>query len=497
MPKVILVNPAHRSLGFSIMTPRWLYVLAEATPREMVGEPIIVDEALSPFDPTIVEPGDIVGIGITTGNCVPGYSILEKIKGRGAKIVFGGIHPTIFPDEPLIMGADSVVTGNGDIIWPQVIHDALTSNLKKKYLGGRVPGDQLLKARWKLLEPDKYIAATVQTIAGCPENCSFCSVWVTDGRKPRQRLNEKVISEVQELRQLGFRIIAFADDNFSPATLGRINREPDQNKKAEFIKIRQQRLKFFNEYAKKIPKNIHGFVQMTSETANDPEYLEALYEKMGIRGALIGVESFSSAGLKSANKQWNPVGEEMIRSIQTIEKSGIMVLSSVICGLGSDTPAALETMRDFVAKSETTLAQFTLYSPYPGTVDYNKMKSPQSKGSIRLLNDGFWLNPNRPAVLIDHPNFSNAALLKEVKRSWKNFYTIRSIISRGIKKRWRIGSIMLYLIVSLGFRNIYAKDGISSDSIRGEGIGPITSLILKKLITAYNNRGRALVKTAR
>lgn len=496
MPKVILVNPAHRSLGFSIMTPRWLYVLAEATPRELVGEPVIVDETLSPLDPTMVEPGDIVGVGITTGNCVPGYRILEKIKRRGAKIVFGGIHPTIFPNEPLVMGADSVVTGNGDIIWPRVVHDALMGNLQKRYLGGRVPGDQLLKARWKLLEPDKYIAATVQTVAGCPENCSFCSVWVTDGRKPRQRLNEKVISEVKELHQLGFRIIAFADDNFSPATIGRITRELDQNKKTEFVKIRQQRLKFFNEYAEKIPKDVYGFVQMTSETASDPEYLEALYEKMRIRGALIGVESFSSAGLKSANKQWNPVGEEMIRSIQTIEKSGIMVLSSVICGLESDTPTTLETMRDFVTRSETTLAQFTLYSPYPGTVDYNKMKRQQSEDSIRLLNDRFWLNPNRPAVLIDHPNFSNTALVEEVKRSWKNFYTIWSIIRRGIKKRWRVRNIMLYLIVSLGFRNIYAKDGISSDSTRSEGVGPVTSLILKKLIAASNRRERMLIKTA-
>jgi len=56
------------TLGYSVITPRWLFVIAQATPRDMVGDPVIVDEAIAPFDPAIVEPGDIVGIGISTGN---------------------------------------------------------------------------------------------------------------------------------------------------------------------------------------------------------------------------------------------------------------------------------------------------------------------------------------------------------------------------------------------------------------------------------------------
>lgn len=88
----------------------------------------------------------------------------------------GGIHPTIFPDEPLEMGADAVVTGNGDMVWPKVVKDTLDHCLQKRYLGGRLPGDALLKARWDLLNPRQYTFPTIQTVAGCPENCSFCSV---------------------------------------------------------------------------------------------------------------------------------------------------------------------------------------------------------------------------------------------------------------------------------------------------------------------------------
>src|SRR5580698_7435506 len=221
MPRVVLVNPSLTTMGYSVITPRWLFVLGQATPVDLVGDPIIIDEAVVPFNPEMLRADDLVGIGISTGNCRAGYEILKKAKSRGATVVMGGIHPTIFPDEPLEMGADAVVTGNGDVIWTKVVKDALSGTLQKQYVGGRVSGEQLLKARWDILDPRQYMFATIQTVAGCPENCSFCSVWVTDGRQPRQRLTDKIIEEANELYNRGFRYIVFADDNFNPSTLGR------------------------------------------------------------------------------------------------------------------------------------------------------------------------------------------------------------------------------------------------------------------------------------
>ena len=68
MPKVILVNPSLSTAGYSFITPRWLYVMAQATPVDLVGDPILVDESIERFDPDILSPGDIVGIGISSGN---------------------------------------------------------------------------------------------------------------------------------------------------------------------------------------------------------------------------------------------------------------------------------------------------------------------------------------------------------------------------------------------------------------------------------------------
>ena len=89
------------------------------------------------------------------------------------------------------------------------------------YEGGKIEGEEFLAARWDLMQKDKYMWASVQTIRGCPKHCSFCSVWRTDGQKPRQRSFERVIDEIIDLRRLGFRFIALADDNFYPVTLDR------------------------------------------------------------------------------------------------------------------------------------------------------------------------------------------------------------------------------------------------------------------------------------
>ncbi len=499
MPKVILVNPAISTMGYSIITPRWLFVLAQATPVELVGDPVLVDESLHEFDPSIVRPGDIVGIGISTGNCTAGYRVLKAAKARGATVVMGGIHPTIFPDEPLEMGADAVVTGNGDLVWPKVVQDILQDRLLKRYDGGRVPGEQLLKGRWDLMDPTQYTFATVQTVAGCPENCSFCSVWVTDGRQPRQRLGDKIIEEVNELYDLGFRYIIFADDNFNPSTLGRIAREPSAPMRKQLEQIREDRLKFFEEYDKSVPKNLYAFTQMTTEVTSDEEYLSAMYSKMRIRAALIGVESFSEEGLKSANKLWNPSGQKMVETIQKIQDAGILCLSSIICGLETDTVDTIRTMKNFALDSGTILAQFTFYHPYPGTKDFHEMltdiknrEKPNGvqKHQTKIRNERFWLKATNEVDMIAHAHISREELLAENKKCWDVFYAPGEVwkrVNRGRSKGWPFAGKFTYLLLCIIFRRIYGGQGMAADGVRKKRLGIVTRMLIKIGTTTYNH----------
>jgi len=209
--RVHLINPSDIAFGTAVVTPRWLFVLASATPAKY-GDPVLIDETLDPLDPETIAPGDVVGIGIHTGNALRGYKVGRLARARGAWVVYGGIHSTLFPDECHERGeAHAAVRGDGDHVWASVLADCEAGTPKRVYEGGRVAGDSFVPARWDLLQSGKYMWGSVQTVRGCPKNCSFCSVWRTDGQKPRQRGVDAVVSEVVELRKRGFRFIVLAE----------------------------------------------------------------------------------------------------------------------------------------------------------------------------------------------------------------------------------------------------------------------------------------------
>ena len=493
MSKVILVNPANATVGYSVITPRWLFVIAGATPVEFAGDPVIIDEPVEAFDADKVGPGDIVGVGIHTGNCRPGYRVVRAAKERGATVIVGGVHPTIFPDEPLEMGADAVVKGNADLIWKDILEDAHLGRLQKVYDGGRVPGEQMVKARWDLLDPGKYLMGCIQTVAGCPENCSFCSVWVTDGRTPRLHHNDQIIAEANELYGMGFRYVFFSDDNFTPATHARIARETNPATRANLERVREDRLKLFDEYDKAGPPALYGFTQMTAECNSDEEYMDAMYQKMRLRGALIGVESFTEAGLKNVNKTWNPVGQKMAEAIQKIQSHGIMVLASIIGGLESDTLETLRTMRQFANASGTAFAQFPLYSVYPGTKDYHEMMRDWKnrdeadyvpKHGVQIVREKFWLDYDHTDVAVKHPSIPTADLLKESQASWSTFYSLKEIIARtrsGPMSSLPINAKVIYAVACLVFASLY-PGGVAADNVRKTKLGLFARLSVRAAI---------------
>src|SRR6202163_1603534 len=177
--KVHLVNPSHASFGTAVITPRWMFVIAAATPATF-GDPILVDETLEHVNPDLIQPGDVVGISIHTENALRGYDIGRVARDRGAFVIFGGIHATLYPEEARNLGgAHAVVLGDGEIVWPAVLEDCRRAAPRSTYLGGRVEGSDFLPARWDLLPREKYMWASVQTVRGCPKHCSFCSVLKT------------------------------------------------------------------------------------------------------------------------------------------------------------------------------------------------------------------------------------------------------------------------------------------------------------------------------
>src|SRR5437763_40483 len=140
--RVHLVNPSDTAFGTAVITPRWLYVLAAATPTSF-GDPVICDETLEHLDPLSIERGDIVGIGIHTGNASRGYELGRMARERGAWVIYGGIHATLYPQEAHELGAaHAVVKGDGDAIWSVVLADCAAGTPNAVYDGGRIEADQ-------------------------------------------------------------------------------------------------------------------------------------------------------------------------------------------------------------------------------------------------------------------------------------------------------------------------------------------------------------------
>ena len=469
--QVRLVNPSDNSFGTAVITPRWLFVLAAATPAE-AGDPVLIDESLEQIDPETIDSGDIVGISVHTGNALRGYAVGRMARAKGAWVVYGGIHATLFPEEVFELGeAHAVVKGDGDIAWGNAVRDCIAGRLGKVYEGGRIEGRQFLPARWDLMPRDKYMWASVQTIRGCPKHCSFCSVWRTDGQAPRQRAYQSVIDEIVNLRRIGFRFIALADDNFYPVSLTDLRLAREQNnqpKLAELMRVKAERFALMAELAK-LPKDMVFFTQITMEAGEDAEYLDAM-RKANIKGALVGVEAVTPEGLKSVFKDFNYSGDALARQLQTFKQHGVHVLGSFIFGLPTDKPATFDATVAMALKAGVTFAQFVMMTPFPGTVDFARWEKEQALNPTLVEGTPitrYWLIPTaiRPKMFTPHPSMSSEEIRERTQRVWDRFYDWKSIWKRS-ECTPTLRARVAFMFLSKLYRQMYAGTGISTDSAR-------------------------------
>jgi radical SAM superfamily enzyme YgiQ (UPF0313 family) len=469
--RIYLVNPSTISFGTAVITPRWLYVLAGATPSEY-GPPTIVDETLDPLDFEAIAPGDVVGIGIHTGNALRGYEVGRRARERGATVIFGGIHATLFPEEARDLGsAHAVVKGDGDLVWPRVLADGAAGKLESMYDGGKVEGDAFVSARWDLLPVDRYMWGSVQTVRGCPKHCSFCSVWRTDGQKPRQRLVDEVVGEVVALRQRGFRFILLSDDNFYPVTLADLaaaRRRTDPATLERLEATRQQRFELMARL-EQLPDDLVFYTQITMEAAEDPEFLKAM-RRARIRGALVGIESVTPEGLKSVFKDFNHAGEALVTRLRAFSEHGVHVLGSFIFGLPSDKPDTFAATASLAQRAGVSFAQFVMLQPFPGTVDFSKWEREPS-AAVRVGDtplSRYWLIPpaERPKIYTPHPAMSAEEIRRLTQETWDEFYRLPNIWQRSKGCVKSLKARAAFVLISKLYRQMYANTGIATDSAR-------------------------------
>jgi radical SAM superfamily enzyme YgiQ (UPF0313 family) len=296
-------------------------------------------------------------------------------------------------------------------------------------------------------------------------------VWRTDGQRPRQRASDAVIEEIVQLRRMGFKFIALADDNFYPVTFTDIKLAEEQNNTARLAELRATRAERFELMARlaQLPKDMCFFTQITMEAAEDPEFLDAM-KAARIKGVLVGVESVTPEGLKDIFKEFNAAGDDLVERLRTFRRHGVYVLGSFIFGLPSDRPSTFDATAAVAQKAQVAFAQFVMLTPFPGTVDFNRWEKSMENNLVRIAGVPLtrrWLIPpaQRPKLYWEHPVMSTDEIRARTQSVWDTFYELKPIWRRSdFIKSWK-GRVAFTLISKL-YRQMYADTGIATDSAR-------------------------------
>lgn len=353
MKKLLLINPVGRKSGylmskFSTFSPLGLAYVAAVTPKDWTVK--ILDENFKPFE---YETADLVAITAFTSNINRAYEIAAAYRHKETKVIMGGIHASMIPEE-VMEYADCVVVGEVEGIWERVISDFESNKLSRKYIGPRVDLENYtITPRRELLSPE-YKWQSVQTSRGCPFNCYFCSVSRYLGKMYRYRRARDVL---QELQGITSRYIAFVDDNLIGYSPESINRAKDL---------------FNGMIRQKLDKK---WWMQTSINAADEEDVVKLAAKAGCMFVFIGFETISLDSLKAMKKGINiRTGVDNYKHVVDVfHKYGIGVFGAFI--IGNDDKAAdyYKDLGHFLVHSGIDMFQISILTPLPGTEFMDQM----------------------------------------------------------------------------------------------------------------------------
>lgn len=423
--KLTLISPKWETGLWSInifrMAPLNLPLLASLTPEDF--EVKIIDENVEKIG---YEETDAVGISVMTPLANRAYRIADNYRRRGVKVILGGIHPSILPGEAA-KHADTVIIGEADGIWPDVMGDLRKNNLRKFYRVKAHPDiSNLPFPRMDLLKEGGYFFPNpVQTGRGCPFGCDFCSVSKFNGRVMRHRSLESVVEEIKGIRhtKLLKKFILFADDNIAG----------DFSYAEELFK-------------KLIPLNIKWISQCSLSIAKNERLLK-LAADSGCKALFIGFESLSQDALNEVNKSYNV--REYRKLIKRIHDHGIMIEGAFVFGFDNDKKGVFKRTVDFCYGNDLELAQFTILTPFPGTELFNRLKN---ENRILTYN---WDLYDCSNVVFKPRNMIPDELRDGVRNSYEDFYSRKSILKRSLMRSFKLRQYSFFMILgNLDFRRV-------------------------------------------
>jgi radical SAM superfamily enzyme YgiQ (UPF0313 family) len=343
--KITFIKPSINGTRSSdALEPLAILILYSLTPDSI--ETDFFDERIESL-PSVID-SDVIVFSVETFSAKRAYLLSERYKDQNpsVKIIMGGFHVTACPEEALQF-ADSVVIGDAEGAWEQVVEDLLAGDLKERYASGNPYILPFRKVKRDIFDGKKYRnIGVVQWKRGCVYRCDFCSVsaFYTDGI-----LEREIDDVIDEIRQLKRSLIFIADDNI----LG------SKEKLTEFV-------------IKLAPLKKKWVCQVSINIAND-EVLLDLMAKSGCKVMIIGFETLNLHTLRKIGKISNINNYEYNELIKRIYQKGIMIFATFIFGYPGDVPGTFDEIYRFAMRNKFLVSNFNPLMAMPATALYNEL----------------------------------------------------------------------------------------------------------------------------
>jgi radical SAM superfamily enzyme YgiQ (UPF0313 family) len=380
------------------MEPLAPATLAGLTPRDSEIDIRFYDdrtEAIQ-FD----EPTDLVALSVETYTAKRSYQIASEYRRRGVPVVMGGFHPTLVPDEASEY-AESIVIGEAEGLWPQLIDDFRNGRLRRVYRQPRRPPLAGLRPDRSIFAGKRYLPiGLVEAGRGCHFRCEFCAVQSYFANTQTRRPTEEILEEIRRIRHP---LIFFVDDNITS----------NMDRAKEFFRAL-------------IPLKIRWVSQASINAAHDEEFLR-LIKASGCQGLLIGFETLNPENLRRMRKSFNLMNGGYEQALANLRRHRIRLYVTFILGYDEDNGDTLEETLAFAERHRFYIVAFNHLTPFPGTPLYDRLKR-----EGRLLYERWWLDPAyRYGMVPFAPQGMTADQVKQrCIEARQRFYSIASIARR-------------------------------------------------------------------
>ncbi len=329
-------------------------------------------EKIKEFNP------DIIGVSVPSSDMLQSsLQVLEQIniKFPEKKVIVGGVHPTLCPEDYDNFDCE-VVVGEGEPRLKELLE--ITEELKQQFIDWSCIPFEMHNRKYSIAQGKKVRYMPIYTSQGCIYNCNFCSNWILSGRKMTFKDVDFVIAELKYLlKTYGVKYILFTDELFTV------------NKKRT------------TEICQRIIDEKMDFKWMCQTRCNliDKELLDIM-KLAGCETISFGIESGNDDILKSINK--GETKQEMIDGIKLVKESGLITFGGFILGHYEDTFKTMWDTIKFADELDIDCPHFFVAMPYPKTALKQIMDKPMDvKFMQRLAEVYFYLKkPRRIKPLI-------------------------------------------------------------------------------------------------